>query len=71
MNQVDVYINNERLDLFQDEQISINVSVQNIKDLATIFTDFTQSFTVPASLQTTKSFRITIALTLQEVLMEE
>ena len=44
MNQVDVYINNERLDLFQDEQISINVSVQNIKDLATIFTDFTQSF---------------------------
>lgn len=56
MNQVDVYINNERLDLFQDEQISINVSVQNIKDLATIFTDFTQSFTVPASTTNNKIF---------------
>ena len=56
MNQVDVYINNERLDLFQDEQITINVSVQNIKDLATIFTDFTQSFTVPASTTNNKIF---------------
>jgi len=49
MNQVDIYINNQRLDLFQDEEISINLSVQNIQDLSKVFTDFTQSFTVPAS----------------------
>ena len=49
MNKVDIYINNQRLDLFQDEEISINLSVQNIQDLSKIFTDFTQSFTVPAS----------------------
>jgi hypothetical protein len=49
MNQVDIYINNERLDLFNDEEISINLNVQNIQDISRVFTDFTQSFTVPAS----------------------
>ena len=49
MNKVDIYINNQRLDLFQDEEISINLNVQNIQDLSKVFTDFTQSFTVPAS----------------------
>jgi len=49
MNQVDIYIGDYRLDLFQDEEISISLNVQNIQDLSKIFTDFTQSFTVPAS----------------------
>jgi hypothetical protein len=49
MNKVDIYINNQRVDLFQDEEISINLSVQNIQDLSKVFTDFTQSFTIPAS----------------------
>jgi hypothetical protein len=49
MNQVDIYIDNKRLDLFEDEQISINLIAQNYKDPAKVHTDFTQSFTVPAS----------------------
>ena len=49
MNKVDIYINNQRVDLFQDEEISINLSVQNIQDISRVFTDFTQSFTIPAS----------------------
>jgi len=49
MNKVDIYINNQRVDLFQDEEISINLSVQNIQDISKVFTDFTQSFTIPAS----------------------
>ena len=49
MNQVDIYIGDYRLDLFQDEQISISLNAQNIKDISKVFTDFTQSFTVPAS----------------------
>ena len=39
----------ERLDLFDDEKISITSSIQNINDISKIFTDFSQSFTVPAS----------------------
>lgn len=49
MNQVDIYINNLRLDLFQDEDITLNLSVQNVQDISKVFTDFSQGFTVPAS----------------------
>ena len=49
MNQVDLYVNGFRLDLFDDEEITINLSVQNIQDISKVFTDFTQGFTVPAS----------------------
>ena len=49
MNKVDIYVNGFRLDLFNDEEISINLSVQNVQDISKIFTDFTQSFTVPAT----------------------
>lgn len=38
-----------RLDLFKDEKISLNSSIQNVNDLSKVFTDYTQSFTVPAS----------------------
>ena len=33
MRSVQVYIEGKRLELFQDEQISVNSSVQNIADL--------------------------------------
>lgn len=49
MNSVDVYINGFRLDLFDDEEITINLSVQNVQDISKVFTDFTQGFTVPAT----------------------
>ena len=56
MRKVDVYIeviadsnNYEKLELFNDEEIQINSSIQNVQDLAKVYTDFTQSFTVPAS----------------------
>jgi len=49
MRQVQVYIEGHKLELFQDEQIQINSSVQNIADISKVFTDFSQSFTVPAS----------------------
>ena len=49
MNQVDIYVGDYRLDLFQDEDITINLNIQNVQDISKVFTDFTQSFTVPAS----------------------
>lgn len=49
MRQIQVYIEGNKLELFQDEQIQINSSVQNIADISKVFTDFSQSFTVPAS----------------------
>lgn len=54
MRKVDIYIevttdNYEKLELFNDEEIQINSSIQNVQDLAKVYTDFTQSFTIPAS----------------------
>lgn len=49
MRQIQVYIEGHKLELFEDEQIQINSSVQNINDISKVFTDFSQSFTVPAS----------------------
>jgi hypothetical protein len=49
MNNVDIYVNGYKLDLFGDEEITINLSVQNVQDISKVFTDFTQAFTVPAT----------------------
>lgn len=49
MREVHIYIEDQRLELFEDEVIQINSSVQNVQDIAKVFTDFSQSFTVPAS----------------------
>ena len=56
MQKVQIYIGSERLELFKDETVSINQSIQNIKDISKIFTEFTQSFTVPASPNNNKIF---------------
>lgn len=47
--KVQIYIEGERIELFNDEKISVNSTVQNIADISKVFTDFSQSFTVPAS----------------------
>jgi hypothetical protein len=54
MRKVDIYINTtgtnySKIELFNDEQININSSIQNIQDLSKVYTDFTQSFTIPAT----------------------
>ena len=48
MRQVQVYIEGLKIELFEDEQINVTSSVQNINDISKVFTDFSQSFTVPA-----------------------
>lgn len=45
------------LDLFQDEKIQVKSSVQDIKDIAMVFTDFSQTFTVPASKKNNQVFK--------------
>jgi len=49
MRKVQIYVNNKRVDLFNDEKIVVKSSVQDIADIAKVFTDFSQSFTLPAS----------------------
>jgi len=56
MQKVQIYVGSERLELFKDETVSITQSIQNIKDISKIFTEFTQSFTIPASPTNSKIF---------------
>lgn len=46
---IEIYIGSERLDTFKDEDVNIKLSLQNVKDISKLFTDYTQNFQVPAS----------------------
>ena len=39
----------KRIELFNDEKISVTSSIQNVNDISKVFTDYSQSFTVPAN----------------------
>ncbi len=49
MRDVSLYVNNIKLDLFKDEEIQITSSIQNVQDISKVFTDFSQTFTVPCT----------------------
>lgn len=49
MRTVQLYVDNQRLDLFKDEEIRVNSSVKTVGDISKVQTDFSQTFTVPAS----------------------
>ena len=46
---VQIYVEGVKLDLFDDEQIEVNSTIQNIQDISKVYSDFSQSFTVPAT----------------------
>lgn len=49
MRTVQIYVENQRLNLFADETMTVNSSTQNIYDIAKTFTDISKTFTVPAT----------------------
>jgi hypothetical protein len=62
MNKVVLYIKDadnvfQAVDLFEDETISVTSKIQDIRDISKVFTDFSQSFTLPASKKNNKIFR--------------
>jgi len=57
MQTVQLYINDTRIELFKDEDIALNESIRNAKDIAKVFTTFSKQFTVPASKTNNKVFK--------------
>lgn len=49
--QLYIYVDGvaNRVELFQDEKISVTSSIQNFRDIGALFTDYSQTFTIPAS----------------------
>jgi hypothetical protein len=46
-----------RIELFNDEKISVVSSIQNFNNLGSLFTDYSQTFTVPASKHNNEIFK--------------
>ena len=57
MQSIQLYIQGQRVDMFKDESVSITQSIKNVKDVAKIFTEFTKTFTLPASKTNNKLFK--------------
>ena len=47
--EAQLYIEGQRIDLFSDESIQITSSIQDVKDISKIFSDYTKPFSVKAS----------------------
>lgn len=47
----------QRIDFFKDESVSVTSKIQDIRDISKVFTDFSQSFTLPASKTNNKIFK--------------
>jgi len=57
MQNIELYIEGQRLDLFNDESVSLTQTIKNARDVAKVFTSFTQTFNVPASKTNNKIFK--------------
>jgi len=56
MQKIQLYIEGQRVSMFEDESVTITQSIQNIKDISKVFTDFTQTFSLPADSVNNKIF---------------
>jgi len=57
MQVVELYISNTRVDLFKDESLTITDTIINAKDIAQVFTAFSQQFSLPASSTNNQIFK--------------
>ena len=56
MQKLQLYIGTQRVDLFKDETVSLTQTIQNVKDISKIFTEFSKTFSLPASSINNKIF---------------
>ena len=57
MQNIQLYIEGERVDMFKDESVSITQSIQNVKDISKVFADYSKTFNIPASATNNKIFK--------------
>tara|TARA_R110000796_G_scaffold162344_1_gene279142 strand:- start:27336 stop:29741 length:2406 start_codon:yes stop_codon:yes gene_type:complete len=47
--QLELYIEGERVDLYKDEVIQLTSKIKDVKEIGSVFSNFTQEFNLPAS----------------------
>ena len=57
MQQVQIYINDERVEMFDFESVIITDTIKDVRDVSKIFTEYSQTFSLPASKVNNKVFK--------------
>ena len=57
MQELQLYIEGQRVDMFSDESVTITQSIKNVKKIDKIFTSFSKTFSLPASNTNNKIFK--------------
>lgn len=57
MTKFRLFIEGVEVDLFKDEVVTVNSSVANVQDISKVFSDFSQSFLVPATPRNNRIFQ--------------
>ena len=57
MLNIQLFIEGQEVDLFQDESITLTQTIQDVKDIEKVFTDYSRTFNVPASKINNKIFQ--------------
>ena len=57
MLNLQLFIEDQEVDLFQDESVTLIQTIQDIRDIEKVFTDFSRSFNIPASKTNNKLFK--------------
>ena len=57
MQNIQLYIEGQRVDMFKDESVEITQTIKNVQDLDKVFTDFSRTFSLPATKINNKIFK--------------
>ena len=57
MQKIQLYIEGKRVDMFSDESVTITDTLKNAKDIDKVFTEFSKTFSLPASKINNKIFK--------------
>ena len=57
MQHIQLYIEGQRVELYEDESVVLTQSIQNVKDIQKVFTDYSKTFTIPATKENNKIFK--------------
>ena len=57
MQKIQLYIEGQRVEMFKDESVILTSTIQNVKQIDKIFTEFSKSFSLPASKTNNKVFK--------------
>ena len=57
MQNIELYIEGQRVTLFKDESVTVTDTIKNAKDVSKVFTEFSRTFSIPADKENNKVFK--------------